>query len=130
MSGCPVSEDYALALSVDGLDPDRRQRLLEHLERTSVGAPSPASVARCAAILLAADPARRLSAPTALAQAQLLAGLPEAGPALMQLFESLRALRHLGRSSWGGAGLHRSALKPTQSYLAYELQLLIELLDD
>ncbi len=132
MPGYPVSEDYQPALNVDGLDLDRRQRLLEHLERTSSGAPSPASVsmARCAAILLAADPARRLSAPTALAQAQLLAALPEAGPALMQLFESLRALRNLAQRGWGGAGLHRSALKPTLSYLAHELQLLIELLDD
>jgi hypothetical protein len=127
-----VSEMYARALNVVGLEPDRRQRLLEHLLRTSESsaAPASASAARCAATLLATDPARRLSAPTALAQADLLATLPDAGAALMQLFESLMTLAQLARSGWGGAGLHRSALRQTLGYLAIEMQRLVKQLDD
>ncbi len=135
MPDCLAAENYVRALEVDGLEPDRRQRLLDHIVRSNElqpGSPPVApGTARCAAVLLATDPARRVSAPTALAQAEALSGLPgAAGAAFMQLHESLMILAELARAGWGGAGVHRGALRRALSYLVIEILGLVKLLAD
>ncbi len=130
MAESPTAEHYLRALNVTGLDSDRRQRLLEHLLRSNELQPErpPVAVglARCAAALLAMDPGRRVSAPTALAQAEALARLPGGGQALMQQHESLLALMELARGGWGGPGLHRGALRRALLYVRAEIQALAE----
>ncbi len=135
MSETPTAEHYLRALNVTGLDSDRRQRLLEHILRSNElqadHPPVVAGLARCAAALLAMDPGRRVSAPTALAQAEALARLPGgSGQALIQQHESLLALVELARSGWGGPGLHRGALRRTLQYVSAEIQALTNSLVD
>lgn len=131
MTSPTAFDDYTRAVNVVGLEAGRRQRLLDHLLRTSMSdlPPVSASTARCAATLLAADTEQRLSAPTALAQAEILATVPEAGAALMQAFDSLMTLAGLAQRGWGGLGLHRAPLKYTLSFLARELQRLVAQLE-
>ena len=124
----PALPDYTVALNVAGLDPDRRQRLLDYLRLT--GEPVRPGVVRCAATLLATDAERRLSAPTALALAAHLAETPEAGEALIQLYESVMTLSHLAHAGWGQAGLYRGALRQALNYLESELKLLLKLLEE
>ncbi len=129
MAESPTAEDYLRALNVVGLAPDRRQRLLEHILRSNElqadHPPVVAGLARCAAALLAMDPERRVSAPTALAQAEALARLPGGGgQALVQQHESLQALVELARSGWGCPGLHRGALRRALQYVSAEIQTL------
>ncbi len=131
MAQSPTAEDYLRALNITGLDGDRRQRLLEHILRSNELQPDrppvAAGLARCAAALLAMDPGRRVSAPTALAQAEALARLPGgSGQALIQQHESLLALVELARSGWGGPGLHRGALRRALLYVRAEIQALAE----
>jgi hypothetical protein len=120
--------DYSSAVNVGGLDAARRVRLLEHLAHAST--PVSLAVARCAATLLAADPQRRFSAPTALAQAEILAEAPEAGPALMQLYDTVMTLTRLARQDGWGGGLYRSSLRQALSYLVGEMQSMIARLGD
>ena len=135
MPEVPTVEHYLMALNVAGLEPDRRQRLLDHIVRSNELQPDRPPVApglaRCAAALLATDPDRRVSVPTALAQAEALAALPEgAGLALIQQQESLQTLVALARAGWGGKGLHRGALRRTLMYLMMEMQWLVKSLSD
>jgi hypothetical protein len=71
---------YERAVAVPGLSAERQAALVAHIvsrNQALAGQPQlPRSTARCAAALLAADPEGRLSGPTALAQAELLARLP------------------------------------------------------
>ncbi len=131
MAESQTAEHYLRALNVVGLDPDRRQHLLEHILRSNELQPDHAPVAiglaRCAAALLAMDPERRVSAPTALAQAEALARLSGGGgQALIQQHESLLALAELARSGWGGPGLHRGALRRALQYVSAEIQTLTQ----
>jgi hypothetical protein len=76
---------------------------------------------------MAMDAGRRVSAPTALAQAEALARLPGGGgQALLQQHESLLALAELARGGWGGPGLHRGALRRALLYVSAELQALTQ----
>ena len=134
-SAALTAEQYQGALNVAGLEPDRRQRLLDHILRSNElqpdGPPVSSGIARCAAALLATDPERRVSAPTALAQAEALAELPGGGGlALIQQYESLQWLVELARCGWGGKGLHRGALRRALVYLTSEMQALLRSLAD
>lgn len=120
-------DDYASAIAVRGLPGDRRQRLLDHLQQSIRLAPearpiSPA-VARCAAVLLAVDSGQRLSAPTAVAQAEALAAIPEMGEALVQVFEGTAVLGGAGGAERLGPGsVHRSGFARALRFLAAELE--------
>ncbi len=86
-------ESYARAVEIPGLDPERQVSLVEHIQSRnralSNSPPVTPVVARFAAVLLAADPDHRLASPTALAPAEVLAALPEIGPALIRLQDGL-----------------------------------------
>ena len=104
---------YERAVQVPGLAPERQAALVNHIARrneTLTDRPAVTrALARCAAVLMAADQQQQLSSPTALAQAELLAGLP-AGQALYQLQAGLLALAALTPHELAITGAPRSAL--------------------
>jgi len=111
---------------VPGLPPDRRQRLLDQVEQTNRLTPDrreiPTAVARCAAVLMAMDDGHRLSAPTAVAQAEALMANPAAGEALVQVFEGAAELARVGAACLGPGSVHRVGLVRALRFLAAELQ--------
>jgi hypothetical protein len=115
---------YGNAVVIPNLSEARRARLLAHIARLNQAQaarpPISAGVAHCAAALLAAD--RDASVPTALAQAEALAGLP-AGPALISLCESVASLAERELLE---AGLYREPLRRVLAQLGAELSALAQ----
>jgi hypothetical protein len=95
-------DKYASALDVPGLDFACALPLAEHIlsrnQELVDRSPAPLAVARCAAALMAAD--EKLPSPMALAQAEVLAQIPEVGPALMNIQGNLMTItQQLGGTS-------------------------------
>jgi hypothetical protein len=84
------------AAQVDGLPPDRRKRLQEHVARLTADADErieiEARVVRCAALLLRSGRGGHVAVPVAVAQAQAVERFPGIGPAIRAILESLLTL--------------------------------------
>lgn len=133
MNTPPLSpSDYARAVQIPGLAQERSQQLVAHIRRSnealSERPPIPLAVARCAAVLLAADP-DRLSCPTALAQASALAQSPRIGPALMYLHEGLMQMDGLSEADVAGLGTHCHAFRRSLLHVAQKVTDILRLLD-
>jgi hypothetical protein len=120
---------YERAVDIPGLDPARRGALVEHIvSRNRALAdrlPVSSAVSRCAAALLAADTHQRLSSPTALAQAEMMAQ-SQMGGVLVKLQESLMEMEALRSDQLTGAGSPRDALRIVLGHLREEVTELIE----
>lgn len=128
----PNSSEYAEAVRVPGLDEACRKELVAHITRSNEvftqRPPITQAVARCAAVLLAADPAR-LSCPTVLAQANALAQSPRLGPALMCLHEGLMQMDGLSEADLIGLGMHRYTFRQSLAHVAHKLTRLQQTLE-
>ena len=128
-----ISETYAGAVEIPGLDPDRRCSLIEHIYRRNQALPNhrpvPPTIARYAAVLLAADPDQRLASPTALAQAEVLAEMPQVGPALLRLQEGLMGLGALETRELVRFEAQRAALQRLLRHMLREVYELMGKLD-
>ena len=124
---------YARAVEIPGLDPERQVSLVEHIQSRnqalSNSSPITPAVARYAAVLLAADPDHRLASPTALAQAEVLAGLPEIGPALIRLQEGVMGLGALEDRELVRFEAQRAALQRLLRHVLKEVSDLMKRLD-
>lgn len=122
--------DYAAALAVAGLPADKARALHAHLDRRNAVSDRPpvtVAVARVAAILLAAEP-DRLSVPTALAEAESVAGAPGLGDAVSALETGLLALARAVHRG-GGVGLGGNALRTVLAFTRAEAERLLQALD-
>lgn len=127
----PVDTAYAGAVQVSGLEPARRDQLVQHILRSNAACPErpliSLTVARCAAALLAAGP-DRLSCPTALAQAAALAGHPRVGPALLNFQEGLMHLDGLTEHDLVTLGTYRHAFQDSLTHVLEKMLAALELL--
>ena len=127
-----ISPDYTSAVQVPGLEHERGQQLVAHIQHSnkalSERPPLSLAVARCAAILLASYP-DRLSGPTALAQATALAHHPKVGPALIALHEGLMQMDGLSETDLASLGTHRYAFRRTLAHALQKVTAVLQMLD-
>jgi hypothetical protein len=115
---------YAQAVSIPGLEPERQGTLVEHILSRNRALPDrppvPLAVSRCAAALLAADGKQRLSSPTALAQAETVAHMPNVGSTFIKLQESLMEMEGWEADDLARPGIPQDAVRLVLEHLTRE----------